>query len=323
PRPCSPACRGRICASRWRASCNRSASAAAWWWPGKSEIGQPRRSAAKAGNRKSEITSTSFPRSAKTPSPNFTRSAASLFQFCRRNNFRCNPRGWRICSAATKTKTPESSTAFWPATSTGRRATRFCSTPAGPCLSPGKPNRLWKAGHWRRRRLTAAKRRQNSRSLRIDSVRRVFHRLGRRGFLEFQRGVMQTQIVLRGFVALPRGLDDPLHRLLLVLFHAAAGLVTQAKIALGGRAFLFGGGEIPSGGLLVILRHHLAGFVKHAEVELRRRVALLRRFAQPFGRLAIFLRHARAVQVADAEITLRHRIILVRRPAEPLDRLLV
>src|ERR1017187_8230005 len=249
--------------------------------------------------------------------------------------------------------------AFWRETSAGRSATQFCSTPARPCLLPGKPNRSWKAGHWRRRQLTAAKRRQNSRNLLIDSVRRVFHRLGRRGFLEFQRGVMQTQIVLRGFVALPRGLDEPLHRLLLVLFHAAAGLVKQAKIALGGRAFLFGGGEIPSGGLLVVLRHHLAGFVKdseielcggitafrrfaipfhrlgvilrhalagfvkHAEVEPRRRVALLRRFAQPFGRLAIFLRHARAVQVADAEITLRHRIILVRRPAEPLDRLLV
>ena len=101
---------------------------------------------------------------------------------------------------------------------------------------------------------------------------------------------MQTQIVLRGFVALARGADEPLHGFLRILLDAAAGLVAQAEIALGGRQFLFRRREIPFDRLPVILLDDLAGLVKNAEVELRRRIAAFRRFAIPFDRLGIILR---------------------------------
>ena len=87
---------------------------------------------------------------------------------------------------------------------------------------------------------------------------------------------MQPEVVLGGFVALPRGADEPLHGLLLILLHAASGLVTKAEIALRGRAFLFGGGAIPFDGQFEILRHDLARFVKDAQIELRRRITALR-----------------------------------------------
>ena len=45
---------------------------------------------------------TSFRRSAKTRSRNFTRSAVLRSQLCRRKIFRCNRRRWPICAAATK-----------------------------------------------------------------------------------------------------------------------------------------------------------------------------------------------------------------------------
>jgi len=73
---------------------------------------------------------------------------------------------------------------------------------------------------------------------------------------------MQTQIVLRGFIALPRRADEPFDRVRITFFHAPASLITQTKIALRGREFLLGGGAIPIHRQLEILRHDLAGFVK-------------------------------------------------------------
>ena len=58
----------------------------------------------------------------------------------------------------------------------------------------------------------------------------------------FRGGIMHAEIVLRGFVSLARGADEPFDGQGGILFHAAARLITQPQIALGVRQFLLGGG---------------------------------------------------------------------------------
>src|SRR3974390_3035249 len=87
--------------------------------------------------------------------------------------------------------------------------------------------------------------------------------LRRRRLRRLLVGVMDTQIVLRGLVPLPRRPDEPLHRLLIVLGHPTARLVAQTEIALRRRALLLRRTKIPFHRFLIILRHHVTLFVIH------------------------------------------------------------
>src|ERR1051325_11073928 len=76
-----------------------------------------------------------------------------------------------------------------------------------------------------------------------------------RSFREFDRRVVDTEIVLRGLIALPGGADKPFHGVRVRLRYTTTSLIAKAKMALSGCDFLFGGETIPFHRLLVILRH--------------------------------------------------------------------
>src|SRR5437870_1092455 len=79
-------------------------------------------------------------------------------------------------------------------------------------------------------------------------------------FRGFERGVLDSYIVLRSLVSSPCGAAKPADRLTQVLWHSASGLITKAQITLRGGAFLVCGHPIPLDGFLKVLRHNLAGF---------------------------------------------------------------
>ncbi len=71
----------------------------------------------------------------------------------------------------------------------------------------------------------------------LGSLRRTL-RCGRFG--GFETGVVNSEVVLSGFVSEPSSADEPLHRLANVLFDAPARFITEPQVALRGRAFLLG-----------------------------------------------------------------------------------
>jgi hypothetical protein len=206
-----------------RASCNRSASAAQWSCAEKSEI---RKSG--NGNFLDELSTLGE----NTIAEFYQERGFTVSTLCP-EQFPLQPATLADLLGGDKMANAKSSAAFWPATSAGRSATRFCSMPRGVvCRRENKiaRGRLGLAAET----IDGGKAKgKTCGTCGLISTRRVFCGFGGfASFAGFQRRVVQAEIVLRGFVALPRGADEPLHRLLRILFHAASGLVAQAEIAL-------------------------------------------------------------------------------------------
>ena len=256
------------CASRSRACCNRSASGAPWSYAGKSGL-QRRQAAAKFLDELSTL-------GAKHDRRILSGTRFRRVRFCRRNNFRCSPRRWRICSAATARPNAEIVRRILRGDERGPKRDAVLLNAAAALFVAGKTKSLAEGWDLAAATIDSGKAQREARgTCPLIQCGGFFGGFGGLRFLDFHLGVVETEIVLRGFVALTRGPDEPLHRLPPVLLHAAPGLVAKSEIALRGRAFLFGGGAIPFDRLGVILRHDLAGFVKDAEIELRRRIAAL------------------------------------------------
>ena len=149
-------------------------------------------------------------------------------------------------------------------------------------------------------------------------MRRIFY-VRRSGFgLGFHVRIVETEIVLRGFITLSRGPQKPFYRLGVVLLDTATGLITKSQITLRGGQLLLGSGQIPFGGFAIILLDHLAGFVKDPEVELGRRITSLGRFPIPFDGVGIILRDALAGFTNEET---RQLVALLSRLITNLDRL--
>ena len=122
--------------------------------------------------------------------------------------------------------------------------------------------------------------------------------------LRFLRSVVDSEIVLRCFVALMRCSDEPLHGFLHVLRHTATGLVAKAKIALSRGYLLFCGGTIPTHRFFKVLRDDVALLVENAEIELGLRLTAFSGGVIPLHCFGVILRHALTRFVKKTEVEL-------------------